>query len=86
LEFWVVGGVDGDDVMDVLGLLFLTDVEFFGCGLTLGESVASRIISTCSYCVYIESEALTYPPAEPVALEAAEPVAPSVKRRAEAEK
>jgi hypothetical protein len=71
----------------VLGLLFLADVELLSGLLALGEGVSVDWISRLS--LIFESmiaRGLSYPPAEPVGLEAPEPVEPSAMRRAEAEK
>lgn len=71
--------------MHLLGLLLLTDVELLGGSLALGKGVTKNPVSTsCKLCQH--RFGFAYPPAMPVGLEAPEPVAPSVRRRADAEK
>ena len=72
---------------DVLGLLFLADVELLSGLLAFGEGIT---VERVSYVILtfgaVVAQGLSYPPAVPVGLEAPEPVAPSAMRRAEAEK
>jgi hypothetical protein len=71
----------------VLGLLFLADVKLLGGLLALGEGVSVDWISHLSLVSdSMITWGLSYPPADPVGLEAPEPVEPSAMRRAEAEK
>jgi hypothetical protein len=72
---------------DILGLLFLADVEFLGGLLALGEGISVECVSYI-FLMFgaVFAWGLSYPPAVPVGLEAPEPVAPSAMRRAEAEK
>lgn len=79
---WIGGGT----IVYVLGLLFLTDVHLLGGRLALGEGIAELQLAVDSVCLYCPVLNATHPPAEPVGLEVAEPVAPSVMRRAATEK
>ena len=78
--------VSGVSWANVLGLIFLTDVELLASGLALGEGITGDTVSLHRPGLQIADWASTYPPADPVGLDAPEPVAPADMRRAEAEK
>jgi hypothetical protein len=72
--------------LDVLGLLFLADVKLLGSSLALGESITMFPSTSDSTLVEHQFLGVSHPPADPVALEEPEPVAPSAMRRAATEK